>query len=146
MDFTYILFFPLRNFAFSAALRTAFNKHLYWTKSICFSINILFNSFKSKKQLLSRITILEKELEIYKRKQNNNKLKIKQIDRIIFSLLNEKQIRNILRNYISYYNNFRPHRGINQQIPKGFLPQENGNIKSKPILGGLHHHYFRAVA
>ena len=57
---------------------------------LCFILNILFNSFKSKRQLLTRITILEKELEIYKRKQNNNnKLKIKQIDRIIFSLLNK---------------------------------------------------------
>ena len=56
---------------------------------LCFILNILFNSFKSKRQLLTRITILEKELEIHKRKQNNKRLKIKQIDRIIFSLLNK---------------------------------------------------------
>ena len=38
---------------------------------------------------MTRISIFEKELEIYKRKQDNKRLKIKQIDRIIFSLLNK---------------------------------------------------------
>src|SRR5210317_1229949 len=54
-----------------------------------FILKILFNLFKSKRQLLTRISILEKELEIYKRKQVNKRLKIKQVDRIIFSLLNK---------------------------------------------------------
>ena len=40
-----------------------------------------------------RISILEKELEIYKRKQDNKRLKIKKIDRIIFSL--HKKVLNI---------------------------------------------------
>ena len=56
---------------------------------LSFILRILFNLFKSKRQLLTRISILEKELEIYKRKQVNKRLKIKQIDRIIFSLLNK---------------------------------------------------------
>ena len=63
-----------------------------------------------------------------------------------FLLFNEKQIRNILKDYISYYNNFRPHQGIDQQVPKGYLPHEKGIIRSEPILGGLHHHYFREAA
>ena len=62
-----------------------------------------------------------------------------------FLLFNEKQIRNILKNYISYYNNFRSHQGINQQVPKGYLSQENGIIRSEPILGWLHHHYYRVA-
>ena len=56
---------------------------------LSFILKILFNLFKSKRQLLTRISILEKELEIYKRKQAKKRLKIKQIDRIIFSLLNK---------------------------------------------------------
>ena len=56
---------------------------------LSFILKILFNLFKSKRQLLTRISILEKELEIYKRKQSNKRLKINQIDRIIFSLLNK---------------------------------------------------------
>ena len=56
---------------------------------LCFILNIVINLSKSKRQLLTQITILEKELEIYKRKQNNKRLKIKWIDRIIFSLLNK---------------------------------------------------------
>jgi len=60
--------------------------------------------------------------------------------------LDTKTIRNILSEYISYYNDLRPHQGIDQQIPKGYLAQEKGVIRSKPILGGLHHHYFKEVA
>ena len=56
---------------------------------LSFMLNIIFNSFKSKRKLMIRITILEKELEIYRRKQNNKRLKIDHIDRIIFSLLNK---------------------------------------------------------
>ena len=63
-----------------------------------------------------------------------------------FLLFNEKQIRNILKNYIFYYNNLRPHQGIDQQVPKGYLAQKKRDIRSKPILEGLHHHYFREVA
>ena len=63
-----------------------------------------------------------------------------------FLLFNERQIRNILKNYISYYNNFRPHQGIDQQVPKGYSAQANGIIRSESILGGLHHHYYRVAA
>jgi len=40
----------------------------------------------------------------------------------------------------------RPHQGIDQQVPKGYLPQEDVTIRSEPILGGLDHHYFKDVA
>jgi len=63
-----------------------------------------------------------------------------------FLLFNEKQIRNILKDYIYYYNDLRPHQGIDQQVPKGYSPQEKGDIRKKNILGGLHHHYFRDAA
>ena len=63
-----------------------------------------------------------------------------------FLLLNRKQIKGILKEYISYYNNKRPHQGIDQKVPKNYKPQKEGNIFKLPILSGLHHHYFREAA
>jgi hypothetical protein len=39
----------------------------------------------------------------------------------------------------------RPHQGIDQNIPYGYDPPDNNSnsVKSKEILGGLHHHYYR---
>ncbi len=62
-----------------------------------------------------------------------------------FLLFSEKQIRNIIKNYVDYYNNYRPHQGINR-IPNGYSANTTGVIKSKSILGGIHHHYFRSSA
>jgi hypothetical protein len=57
------------------------------------------------------------------------------------------QLRNVIREYIKYYNNYRPHQGL-KGIPKG-LPAEcskTGEIKKKELLYGLHHHYYRETA
>lgn len=68
-----------------------------------------------------------------------------------FILINQKQISKIITSYVEYYNSMRPHQGINS-IPRGKPPDEGTsdfstkNIISKPILGGLHHHYFRKYA
>ncbi len=63
-----------------------------------------------------------------------------------FILFNEAQIRNILAEYIGYYDEKRPHQGIAQKVPKGYTQQKRGNIITYPILSGLHHHYERFVA
>jgi len=63
-----------------------------------------------------------------------------------FILFNEGQIRNILVEYVGYYNEKRPHQGIAQKVPKGYTPQKRGNIITYPILSGLHHHYERFAA
>ena len=56
-------------------------------------------------------------------------------------VLNERY--GILSNYIKHYNSRRPHQGLNQQSPQGYLPQSKGLIKAKPILGGLFNDYHR---
>ncbi len=56
---------------------------------LSFVLKMLFISVKSKKQFIVRIALLEKELEIYKRKDNKKKFTINQIDRIILALLNK---------------------------------------------------------
>jgi len=68
-----------------------------------------------------------------------------------FIILNRKQIVKIIKEYTEYYNFLRPHQGINQ-IPKGKPPDieqsdfSTENIRCKPLLGGLHHHYYRDSA
>ena len=63
-----------------------------------------------------------------------------------FIIFNKDQVKNILTEYIHYYNSRRPHQGIDQHIPKEYLPQKRGKILKMPILSGLHHHYFREAA
>ena len=63
-----------------------------------------------------------------------------------FIIISFSQIKNILDQYIHYYNSLRPHQGINQQVPKKYTPQQNGRIVKMPILSGLHYHYYRRAA
>ncbi len=63
-----------------------------------------------------------------------------------FLIFSEKQLKRILWLYISYYNSQRPHQGIEQQSPVGYVPQKEGKVQSKPILGGVIHHYYREAA
>jgi transposase InsO family protein len=60
-----------------------------------------------------------------------------------FVIFSERQLRNILKFYMEYYNQYRPHQGLNS-IPEGRPPDISGKIKKKSILYGLHNHYYRA--
>ena len=62
-----------------------------------------------------------------------------------FLLFSEKQARNIITEYVNYYNNCRPHQGIGR-IPGDFIAEGTGTIQKKKILSGLHHHYYRSSA
>jgi transposase InsO family protein len=55
----------------------------------------------------------------------------------------ESHLRRILHQYAAYYNGVRTHRGLNQDSPVHRAVQSIGAIKSRPILGGLHHRYCR---
>jgi transposase InsO family protein len=55
----------------------------------------------------------------------------------------EPHLRRILRSYEKYYNNMRTHRSLNKDAPISRPVQRTGIIASRPILGGLHHHYVR---
>ena len=59
-----------------------------------------------------------------------------------FIIFLEKQFRNLIKQYMTYYNHYRPYQGINS-IPEGNPPDITGNIKNKSILFGLYHHYYR---
>jgi len=60
----------------------------------------------------------------------------------------ERHLRKILRQYIGYYHESRTHLDLEKDCPVSSETQvpEIGGIKSEPMLGGLHHRYFREVA
>jgi hypothetical protein len=59
----------------------------------------------------------------------------------------EKHLQRVVKEYISYFNQERPHQGIEQRILDQYdLPRSKptrGQVTSKAILGGLHHSYSR---
>jgi hypothetical protein len=65
-------------------------------------------------------------------------------------ILHEKQLQRVLNAYVVYFNQARPHQGIQQQIPdsstsSGSTVHEGAKVVAVPILVGLHHDY-RKVA
>ena len=60
-----------------------------------------------------------------------------------FVVLGEAHLRRILRAYAGYYNDIRTHRSLDKDAPVSRPVQRTGIISSRPILGGLHHHYVR---
>jgi len=63
------------------------------------------------------------------------------VDHII--VLGEAHLRRISRSYASYYNEVRNHRSLNKDAPISRAVQRSGSIRSRAILGRLHHHYVR---
>jgi hypothetical protein len=58
-------------------------------------------------------------------------------------VLGEAHLRRILKSYTRYYNGVRTHRSLNKDAPVSRSVQRTGVIRSRAILGGLHHHYSR---
>jgi hypothetical protein len=61
----------------------------------------------------------------------------------------DQHLERVVKEYMAYFNQERPHQGIEQRIP-GWYDQTKSNptrgqVTSKAILGGLHHSYSRAV-
>jgi transposase InsO family protein len=66
------------------------------------------------------------------------------LDHVI--VLNENHLKSILDDYVSYYNKYRPHLGINKDLPEGRAVQSEGTIYKVPAVNGLHNVYFRKAA
>jgi putative transposase len=65
-------------------------------------------------------------------------------------VLGEAHLRRVLREYVTYINEDRPHQGIQQHIPYAAATSPGhgggvGNVRAFPVLGGLHHAYQRAA-
>ena len=50
-----------------------------------------------------------------------------------------------LREYVEYYNTARPHQSLDRNSPMPRDVDAVGEVCAKPVLGGLHHRYFRAA-
>ena len=64
------------------------------------------------------------------------------VDHII--VLGEAHLRRILKSYTHYYNETRTHLALHKDAPVSRPVQRTGVVRSRAILGGLHHHYARA--
>ena len=58
-------------------------------------------------------------------------------------VFDEVQLRRVLKNYASYYNQIRTHLSLDKDAPGFRQAQKFGRIAAIPIIGGLHHQYVR---
>ena len=60
-------------------------------------------------------------------------------------VLNERHLKRLMNDYVSYYHNDRTHLGLDKQTPAGRRKARGTNpaadVISMPKLGGLHHRY-----
>ena len=60
-----------------------------------------------------------------------------------FIVLSEVHLRRILQSYARYCNEIRTHRSLNKDAPVSRAVLWSGSIRSRAVLGGLHHRYVR---
>jgi len=68
------------------------------------------------------------------------------LDHVI--VFDERHLRRIMREYIDYYHQDRTHLGLGKDCPehRDVEPPDRGVVRCRPILGGLHHRYYREAA
>jgi putative transposase len=60
---------------------------------------------------------------------------------------NERHLRRVLAEYVTYYNKRRPHQGLDQQSPVRREPEpREGKIVHRNVLGGILRDYYREAA
>ncbi len=68
-------------------------------------------------------------------------LKTECLDKIIFS--SREQIRMAVKEYLEYWNHYRPHAGLGGRMVKPYEQSPDGRIIEVPFLGELFHGYRR---
>src|SRR6266436_6000812 len=58
-------------------------------------------------------------------------------------IFGEAHLRQVLKAYAAYYNRVRTHLSLAKDAPLVRPVRRVGNIAARPILGGLHHQYYR---
>ncbi|HEX4208116.1 MAG TPA: integrase core domain-containing protein [Ktedonobacteraceae bacterium] len=67
-----------------------------------------------------------------------------------FLIFQEKQRYRLLKAYVVFFNQTRPHQGLGQRIPDPTVPSTPlsnppNQVIAVPVLGGLHHDYRRTA-
>ena len=67
------------------------------------------------------------------------------LDHVI--VLGERHLLRLLRQYVAYYNEDRPHMSLARDAPvsRAVQPPSGGRVVALPRVGGLHHRYSRAA-
>ena len=60
-------------------------------------------------------------------------------------ILDEHHLSSVVREFVAYYNQERPHRTLGLQTPQLKVRPTAGIVRSRPVLNGLHHIYERAA-
>src|SRR4030095_14874480 len=58
-------------------------------------------------------------------------------------IVDERHLRNLLRDYAEYYNRLRTQLSLNSDAPLGRPGQSHGTLRQLPHFGGLHHSFVR---
>jgi putative transposase len=68
------------------------------------------------------------------------------LDHVI--VFDEKHLRRVLKEYFRYYHECRTHLGLKKDCPQPRPAElaELGPISAEPMVGGLHHRYYRQAA
>jgi transposase InsO family protein len=68
------------------------------------------------------------------------------LDHVI--VLNEMHLRRVVTSYVRYYHEARTHLGLGKDcpVPRPVEPPDLGSVSEEPMVGGLHHRYFREAA
>lgn len=63
-------------------------------------------------------------------------------------IFNQRHLRRVLLDYFTYYHGVRTHLGLEKDCPRPrpVEPLELGPVNAEPMVGGLHHRYFRQAA
>jgi putative transposase len=66
------------------------------------------------------------------------------LDKLI--ILNERHLRQVLTEYIAYFNMHRSHQGLEQDSPLGLTVSTESPIRYRNVLGGIIRDYYREAA
>lgn len=68
------------------------------------------------------------------------------LDHVI--VLGEGHLRRVLKEYLAYYHGARTHLGLGKDspVPRAVQSRDVGPVAREPVLGGLHHRYYRKAA